>query len=65
MLLILFINYNKFQNTIDEWHWIFMIGAGAYILPALIYWVIGSGKIQKWNELEDKSAKEEMVNTKL
>lgn len=42
-----------------------MIGAAAYILPAIIFWFIGSGNVQKWNELEDKSSKEDIVNTKL
>lgn len=29
---------------------IFLIGAIAYILPAVIYFVIGSGETQSWNE---------------
>uniref|UniRef100_T1PC44 Major Facilitator Superfamily protein n=1 Tax=Musca domestica TaxID=7370 RepID=T1PC44_MUSDO len=57
--------FTEENNTIDQWHYIFMIGAAAYIVPALIYWIFGSGKIQKWNELDTSSSKEEIVNTKL
>lgn len=27
-----------------------MVGAGAYIVPALIFIIFGSTEIQKWNE---------------
>ncbi|XP_073813936.1 sialin [Musca autumnalis] len=57
--------FTEENNTIDQWHYIFLIGAAVYIVPALIYWVFGSGKIQKWNELDTTSSKEEIVNTKL
>lgn len=42
-----------------------MIGAAAYILPAIFFWVFGSGKIQKWNEVQTTEPKEDVVNTKL
>jgi len=42
-----------------------MIGAAAYILPALFFWVFGSGKIQKWNEVQTTESREDIVNTKL
>ncbi|ALC41364.1 CG9864 [Drosophila busckii] len=57
--------FTKDKNTIDEWFWIFIIGAAAYILPALFFWVFGDGKIQKWNEVETKEPREDVVNTKL
>lgn len=38
------------QNTIKEWEMIFIIGGIAYILPAVIYMVFGSGDCQTWNE---------------
>ncbi|XP_017867579.1 PREDICTED: sialin [Drosophila arizonae] len=57
--------FTEEKNTIDEWFWIFMIGAAAYILPALFFWVFGSGKIQKWNEVQTTEPKEDVVNTKL
>lgn len=34
----------------DEWQYIFMIGAVVYILPALLFILFGSGEIQHWNE---------------
>ncbi|XP_032308018.1 sialin-like [Drosophila ananassae] len=57
--------FTKEENTIDQWHWVFIIGAAAYILPALFFWVFGSGKIQKWNEVETTESREDIVNTKL
>ncbi|KAI8038522.1 hypothetical protein M5D96_008422 [Drosophila gunungcola] len=57
--------FTKNENTIDQWHWIFIIGAAAYILPALFFWVFGSGKIQKWNEVQTTESREDIVNTKL
>ncbi|KAH8355069.1 hypothetical protein KR093_004851, partial [Drosophila rubida] len=53
------------SNTIDDWFWIFIIGAAAYILPAIFFWVFGSGKIQKWNEVKTSEPSEDVVNTKL
>lgn len=40
------------QNTINEWGIIFIIAAIAYIAPALIFIIFGSGKVQPWNEVE-------------
>ncbi|EDV98298.1 GH22746 [Drosophila grimshawi] len=57
--------FTKDNNTIDEWFWIFIIGALAYILPAIFFWVFGSGKIQKWNEVATKEPLDDVVNTKL
>ncbi|XP_023162936.2 sialin [Drosophila hydei] len=57
--------FTQNKNTIDEWFWIFVIGAAAYILPAIFFWVFGSGKIQKWNEVQTTEPKEDVVNTKL
>ncbi|XP_037825663.1 sialin [Lucilia sericata] len=57
--------FTKENNTIEQWHYVFIIGAAAYIIPAFIYWIFGSGKIQKWNELDNTASKEEIVNTKL
>lgn len=39
-----------FQSTIDEWQYVFYIGAAAYIVPALIFFIFGDGTVQKWNE---------------
>jgi MFS transporter, ACS family, solute carrier family 17 (sodium-dependent inorganic phosphate cotransporter), other len=34
----------------DEWQYVFGIGALAYITPAIIFIIFGSGKVQNWNE---------------
>lgn len=40
------------QNTVDEWSSIFLIGALAYIIPAILFIIFGSGNIQHWNDLQ-------------
>lgn len=45
------------QSTIAEWNSIFIVGSVLYILPAIIYWIFGSAKVQTWNELPDKEEK--------
>lgn len=53
-------NFLIFQNTINEWSTVFMIAAVAYIIPAILFIIFGSGKVQKWNE---PTTKEENVTT--
>lgn len=47
------------RNTMQEWTYIFVIGAVAYIAPAFIFSIFGSANVQKWNEAkksdEDKT----------
>lgn len=43
-------HFTKEQNTMNEWTYIFIIGAAAYIVPALVYSVFGSAKTQHWND---------------
>lgn len=43
-------HFTKNGNTMEQWSYIFMIGAVAYILPALIFAIFGTGKTQKWND---------------
>lgn len=43
-------HFTKERNTMDEWTYVFVIGAVAYILPALIFSLFGSGEVQKWND---------------
>lgn len=43
-------HFTQDRNTIDEWSILFIIGAVAYILPALIFIMFGSGEVQPWNE---------------
>ncbi|KAL9915576.1 sialin isoform 1-T2 [Glossina fuscipes fuscipes] len=46
--------FTEENNAIEQWHWVFIIGGLIYIVPALIFWLIGSGSVQKWNEFEGK-----------
>lgn len=46
------------ENTIEQWTKVFFIGAAAYIGPAIIFAIFGSGKVQKWNESKDKVTKD-------
>lgn len=34
----------------NEWQYVFGIGALVYILPGIIFIFFGSGDVQKWNE---------------
>lgn len=40
----------------DEWQYVFGIGALVYILPAIIFIIFGSGEVQEWNESKAKEA---------
>ncbi|XP_055917711.1 sialin [Eupeodes corollae] len=57
--------FTRDENTIDQWQNIFLIGAGAYIVPAIIFSILGSGKIQKWNDIDNDSNEKDVANTKL
>lgn len=37
----------------DEWQYVFGIGAMAYIAPAIIFIIFGSGEVQKWNDKKE------------
>lgn len=52
-----------FQSTIEEWQYIFWIGASAYILPAIIFFIFGDGNVQKWNE--PKTKEKDAIDTRL
>lgn len=54
------------QNTIDEWHSIFIVGAVVYIVPAILFAIGGSGQVQTWNEPnKSRSAAEPSVNVEM
>lgn len=40
------------QNTAEQWNKVFNINAIFYIAPAIFFIFFGSGKIQRWNDLE-------------
>lgn len=37
----------------DQWQYIFTIGALVYIIPGIIFIFFGSGDVQSWNEKKD------------
>lgn len=43
-------HFTKDQNTMQEWTYIFIIGAVAYIVPAIFYSIFGSAEVQTWND---------------
>lgn len=43
------------EKTMEAWVNVFIIGAIAYIAPAIIFWLFGSGNVQPWNSIEPKS----------
>ena len=42
----------------NEWQYIFLIGALVYIAPAIVYMFFGSGEVQKWNQRQEKEDEE-------
>ncbi|KAL7050318.1 hypothetical protein ACKWTF_004034 [Chironomus riparius] len=51
--------FTQERSTMDEWQWIFIIGAFVYILPGLFFIAFGSGEVQKWNEGQSDSKSDE------
>jgi MFS transporter, ACS family, solute carrier family 17 (sodium-dependent inorganic phosphate cotransporter), other len=49
-------HYTEHGHSLDNWQHVFWIGAAAYILPALLFFVFGSGKVQGWNEIREKKS---------
>ncbi|XP_041783948.1 sialin-like [Anopheles merus] len=60
---ILVAHFTVQQSTMEEWQYVFIIGAAAYIVPALIFIVFGSGQVQKWNEPKQTQANAEFQHT--
>lgn len=61
--MIINLQFNNSKSTMEEWRYIFAIGAIAYILPALIYAVYGSGEVQKWNSRQNQQRDEDAVKS--
>uniref|UniRef100_A0A1L8DEH7 Putative permease of the major facilitator superfamily protein n=2 Tax=Nyssomyia neivai TaxID=330878 RepID=A0A1L8DEH7_9DIPT len=51
--------FTRQENTIENWRYVFMIGAGAYIVPAILFFFFGSGQVQPWNTIERPAKTEE------
>lgn len=45
------------QSTMDEWQYVFAIGAAAYIIPAVVFVLFGSAVVQAWNEPQQQEPK--------
>ncbi|EDS26086.1 sialin [Culex quinquefasciatus] len=43
-------HFTAVRSTMDEWRYVFGIGAAAYIIPAVVFVLFGSGVVQPWNE---------------
>uniref|UniRef100_A0A1L8DET0 Putative permease of the major facilitator superfamily protein n=2 Tax=Nyssomyia neivai TaxID=330878 RepID=A0A1L8DET0_9DIPT len=43
-------HFTKDGNTLEDWRIIFIIGAIAYITPAIVFMIFGSGVTQSWND---------------
>uniref|UniRef100_A0A1B0DPH9 Major facilitator superfamily (MFS) profile domain-containing protein n=1 Tax=Phlebotomus papatasi TaxID=29031 RepID=A0A1B0DPH9_PHLPP len=56
---LLVAHFTRYENTFENWRYVFMIGAGAYIAPAILYFFFGSGKVQPWNALPKPAKSEE------
>lgn len=59
-------HFTAVQSTMDEWQYVFMIGAAAYIVPGLVFVLFGSGVVQEWNEPrqhEPKTATKQVQET--
>lgn len=49
----MFVHSQYIKSTIDEWTSIFAVGAGVYIGTAIVFIILGSTEIQKWNTPKD------------
>lgn len=38
----------------NEWQYVFAIGALVYIVPGITFLLFGSGEVQEWNEKKEK-----------
>lgn len=43
------------KSSEDEWRYVFLIGAGIYLVSALIFLIFGSGYVQEWNNINEDS----------
>lgn len=50
------------QNTIDEWSKVFFVGATIYIVPSLLFMLMGSAEIQPWNDCNPHGHESTMVD---
>lgn len=50
-------HFTKDSNTMNEWMYIFIIGAVVYIGAALVFSIFGSAEIQWWNSADGSSGK--------
>lgn len=56
------LHFSKFQSTINEWRNVFLLGAGVYIIPAIIFILFGSGEVQQWNEQNTRRQNSEEIS---
>lgn len=44
----------KFQSTINEWKYVFLITAAIYFATGIAFVTFGSGQVQEWNNAKPK-----------
>ncbi|XP_062557722.1 sialin-like [Armigeres subalbatus] len=57
-------HFTSEQNTMEQWESIFYINASIYLITGLNFIVFGSGKVQSWNEVEQKPSAIEFSDRK-
>lgn len=55
--------YHFFQNTIDEWQNIFLVGAVFYIVAACSFILFGNADVQAWDSTGEIEKDVDMVST--
>uniref|UniRef100_A0A182TBS6 Major facilitator superfamily (MFS) profile domain-containing protein n=1 Tax=Anopheles maculatus TaxID=74869 RepID=A0A182TBS6_9DIPT len=50
--------FTKEKNTMEEWKYVFLLTAGFYIVSGVFFVIFGSGKVQKWNEIKERTTVE-------
>ncbi|XP_021707113.1 sialin [Aedes aegypti] len=48
-------HFTSDMNTMEQWKNVFLISAAMYVVSGLIFIAFGSGKVQSWNDVKQKS----------
>ncbi|XP_031626879.1 sialin-like [Contarinia nasturtii] len=51
LLKNLFVHYGPIYNF-NPWSAMFMVGGFGYIVPAVLFWFLGTAEVQEWNEIK-------------
>ncbi|XP_031626971.1 sialin-like [Contarinia nasturtii] len=64
LLKNLFVQYGPIYNF-NPWSAMFMVGGVGYIVPAVLFWFLGTAEVQEWNEINKPRSAEESQNYKI